>query len=194
MTLVRLRRGVYVEMDAEAAARYLAAHRHKRAMISAAVRRGDLDAALGWMGHAERLQAVARWLMDGRGPLRQPLAEAWTGAEPDDTDPYYLALWRAISAGERIETEPMPPGDPLTVYRGQASADEPLGIAWTLDPEVARFFALRVSRTAGREAGMVLVGSVPRSAVLGYINEREEAEVVCDPNDVDVTGNELVRR
>jgi hypothetical protein len=173
-------------LSPEARAELRAAERSLYGRIGGLVRAGRLDDALYLYGNRQRLGAVERWTLDGRPGLRPLLAMAWSTAEPDDTDPFYLILWRRIAAGERIDDEggPMPPGDPLTVYRGQAGRDDPLGIAWSLDPDVADWFALRFDA-----AGVVLTGTVPRDAILGYLDGRNEAEAVCDPADVTITGS-----
>jgi hypothetical protein len=179
--------GVVVEIDDPAVIDALIrGSRHKRALIAARVRRGDLVGALNLYGHADRLNAVVRWWQAGRGPLRDVLAQAWTSTEwPGDP----IVLWRAIAAGDRIEDgEPMPTGDPLTIYRGQGVDDEYVGISWTLDRSRAEWFAATIPRVGPREDGVVIEGRVARSAILGYLTARNESEVIVDPLDVAIVG------
>lgn len=156
--------------------------------------RGDADGAMAILGHADRLPFLERrWIADqDRDAVRYAWPGAWSGAEPDDTDPGYLYAWQAIARGHEPIGDPLPAGDPLTVYRGQESAEDACGIAWTLDPAVARFFAFRVSRVSGRPTGVIITGQVARADVLGYVDNRNEREVIADPDDVAIVGAEHV--
>ena len=115
------------------------------------------------------------------------LPGTWSRSEPDDTDPRWLALWTDAAESGRVETDPLPDGDPLTIYRGEpeAPAAGPRGIGWSLSRDTATSFALRPRWSQG--TGVILEGSVPRRDVLGYVTHRNEAEVIVEPKHVRVT-------
>ena len=64
------------------------------------------------------------------------------------------------------------PTEPLTVYRG--GDDE--GIAWSVDIDIARWFAKRF-----RPHKPVYQATAPPEAVRAMLFGRNESEVVCDP-------------
>ena len=66
----------------------------------------------------------------------------------------------------------------LTIYRGVRTGSHGLGMSWSLEEEVARKFASRFS--FGEDKGVVYKLEVPRDAVLAYIDERGESEIVID--------------
>jgi hypothetical protein len=73
----------------------------------------------------------------------------------------------------------------LTVFRGTSalSLDEARrGWAWTLDRDVACWFAMRFAAENGRP--LVLRAEVPRDRVFFYSNDRTEAEVLLDLDEV----------
>jgi len=88
---------------------------------------------------------------------------------------------------------PLPPVDPLTVYRGVAGKDEEerrvRGYAWTLDLQVAKRFAeLRASYGLPNPA--VYQARIAQEHVLAYLDERHrnESEVLLLPEHLkDVT-------
>lgn len=149
-----------------------------------AVLRCDWDLALGLIERPSRLGLLSEWwhqcdMTDEE--LRAVLPGTWSDAEPDDTEEQWLALWVDAAESGRVETQPLPEGDTLTIYRGEpAKPDGELkGIAWSLDRDVATFFALRPSGSSG--TGVVIEATVPRFAILGYITDRNESEVIIDP-------------
>jgi hypothetical protein len=144
----------------------------------------DWDRALDLMEKPSRLGLLSDWwhqcdMTDEE--LRAVLPGTWSDAEPDDTEEQWLALWVDATESGRVETEPLPEGDPLTIYRGEPAepGDGALGIAWSLDRDVATFFALRPPWSSG--TGVVIEATVPRSAILGYVTDRNESEVIIDP-------------
>lgn len=68
-----------------------------------------------------------------------------------------------------------------TIYRGSTDKSTTLDKAysWTLDKEVARFFATRFEST-----GMIYQGKVHKDKVRAYIQNRQEKEVLVFPEDV----------
>jgi len=67
-------------------------------------------------------------------------------------------------------------------YRG-APAETPNvaagGISWSLDRAMAEFFAERAPKLF-EKPGMVVEGEIPRAAVVAYISERKESEIVVN--------------
>lgn len=114
------------------------------------------------------------------------LADLWRGSDPDDTNPYFLALWNDAKArfgGPVTDGKPLPKRKHLTIYRGQYEEDVP-GLAWTLDAAIAHKFAKGAGIRTGSMRGAVLRGSVHRDDVLGYLTERGESEIVVNPLNV----------
>lgn len=116
-----------------------------------------------------------------RRTLRELVPLVWSVAE-----------WPIKSIGERAwvsmfkeagfvsdtpsETQP---ASPLTIYRGAPRWKGPRGMSWSLDVERARFFARRI---AILEPANVYRATVPPGAVLAILNDRNEQEVVVNPN------------
>lgn len=121
------------------------------------------------------------------------IAELWRGSDPDDSDPRMIQIWMEASAyfEHRLITDeqkelPRPgKGHLLKVYRGEEdpSATAPSGIAFSLDPLVARKFAMGAgSRTM--QHGVVLTCNVDPGDVLAYITGRNEEELIIAVQDV----------
>lgn len=179
----------------------------KLPFISAYVIAGDLmsaDRSLQWLrdgthsferakvftGSYGRLDFIVRALAEGlitEAEAIKDLPETWRGADPDDTDPRFLALWkrarkvkrRALTDGQQLPRK----HDRLMVFRGQDQG-VPFGIAWTLNPMVAVKFANGAATRQHARHGVVYVAFVPRSKVMGYMTGRNESEVVLDPEDL----------
>lgn len=173
--------------------------------ISAYIMARDLmsaDRSLNWLregkydwGRAEvfcgsygrldlRVRAHAEGLITDEQAITD-LAGMWSGSDPDDTDPRFLALWKSAfkANGEkylRDRGKALPRGAMVRVYRGQDEG-APFGIAWSLDPLVAKKFANGAATRQHHRNGVVYTGVIPRQAVLGYMTGRNESEVVFDP-------------
>lgn len=121
--------------------------------------------------------------------------ELWRGADPDDTDPRFLDVWkRAVAAnggkylrdGDRL---PRQKGNAyqqgyLTIYRGGVTTTAAReGIAWSHDRSVAEKFAAGMG-TRAMVNGVLVKGMIRRDKVLGYLTGRNEYEVVVNPTDV----------
>ena len=108
----------------------------------------------------------------------------WSGSDPDDTDPRFLALWKSavrFNGGKYLrDGKPLPRRRHLVVYRGQDEG-APFGIAWSLDANIARKFANGAATRQHQRNGVVYHTMVRRIDVLGYMTGRGEAEVVLDP-------------
>jgi hypothetical protein len=118
------------------------------------------------------------------------LAAIWADAEPNDTLPKHLRMWKHAKAlnGGRTVIDPDQEVDPpawlntnewVAVYRGMESPTEARGVAWSTDRSIAAFFAQRYA-PAG-EKGLIVEGRVRASNVLAWIQSRNESEVVVDP-------------
>jgi len=68
----------------------------------------------------------------------------------------------------------------VIIYRG-ASPDRRLGMAWTTDILVAKDFAIG-HRNVAVEGGLVYRAEIPKSAILTVVVDREESEIIIDPD------------
>jgi hypothetical protein len=146
-----------------------------------------LKVASVWVGSYGRLEWIKRLCLTGRlqaAEVFPHIVELWSGADPDDTDPFWLGMWQEAKArnGGRHLTDDgidIPLNPTMTVFRGQPYMAK-VGIAWTLDRKVASKFA----RTGGgrwqRPDGVVLVGQVFATDVYAYITGRGESEIISD--------------
>lgn len=155
---------------------------------------GDLTAYI-------RVDRATRWEL-----LREHLADAspqetadilrawWTDAEFIERDQALAWFKRAGFVSDNTKTL----DGTLTIYRGicwVAELDDPAGpdsgIAWTLSKERAEFFARRNAKFTGDEGDpWVLTATVEASKVLGYFTDREEDEIMVDPDDMNVIREE----
>lgn len=114
-----------------------------------------------------------------RAVLFERLPELWIGADPDDTNPEYLALWHEAyeANGNRpiYDGKPFPRGKQV-IYRGQVG-DVP-GISWTLEYAIAHKFAMTGGGRQGVEGGKVLRKVIVRKDILAYLTGRDESEVI----------------
>jgi hypothetical protein len=116
------------------------------------------------------------------------IAHLWRGADPDDTDPGNLALWkRAYNANGGLirDGRPLPESKAtdrmLKVFRGGPPATVKGGIAWTLDPKIARKFADGAGERVPVRGSVVVTGLVRPRDVIAYLTERGESEVIVEP-------------
>lgn len=130
------------------------------------------------------------------------ICERWRGADPDDTSPEALEIWRnayEYHGGIVRDGRAVPEGarkaenrgvwvrgyEAIVVYRGGLSTDEATGgCAWTTDIGIAEKFARGAGLRVQSLGGVVVQGRVRRSDILAYITGRGESEVICDPADV----------
>lgn len=137
--------------------------------------------ALTHIGSYARFEWAVKHLPWSR--LRPKLLGLWSGSDPDDTNLEYLELFRRRAAGEArgyaFDKRPLPRGrKPLTVYRGQR-ADDPWGLSWTLDRNIAVKFAQGAGARCAVN-GTVFNMQVERKHILAFITGRGEAEVIVD--------------
>lgn len=141
--------------------------------------------AARFVGSFARLDFLVWAVENGHLPesrLLDELPQAWSGSDPDDTDPRFLAYWQKAwrrNGSKTILDGPPLPGRKkvLDVYRGQ-DPDKPLGISWSLDPKVAERFARGAGTRQHNLNGTVLHSTVERRTVLAYLTGRSESEVI----------------
>lgn len=139
----------------------------------------------GWVTALVQSGAISReWFAEN-------IADLWRGADPDDTDPANLAIWREAWFGNKRSVirdgRPLPKkrGDgTIAVYRGGDPFSVRKGIAWTTDPKIARKFALGAGVRVPTANGVVIAGDVMPHYVLAYLTGRGESEVIVDPTSV----------
>lgn len=66
--------------------------------------------------------------------------------------------------------------DDVTVYRGCKNSQQIKGLSWTIDMNVAIFFANRFSK------GNIYQATIPKNKIIAYINDRNEHEIILDYN------------
>jgi hypothetical protein len=121
---------------------------------------------------------------------------AWTDSENIFQNEYE---WRTIfedwwddcresfmTADDVIEWGMLPDSEPIPIYRGFCVDGRELGMSWTTDKIRAKFFAQRFAMSGVRGAARLAVGRVMKSDCVGYLNGRNESEVVVFPENVDI--------
>ena len=75
----------------------------------------------------------------------------------------------------------------VTVYRGEGDKSTPYQKApsWTLSPNVALFFALRLQEQ-GQEKSRFIQATVKKDDILAYIQDREEEEILIKPGAIEL--------
>lgn len=141
--------------------------------------------ALGYVGSYKTLDWAYKHLPRAR--LIEKLPTLWPQCDPDDRDPRFKKLWhRAWELNGRnviIDDRTCPSSKRLRVYRGQMPGDD-LGISWTLEKRIARRFQKNAGLRHTVKGGLILTGHIKRSLVYGYMTGRGEAEIVCDPENI----------
>jgi hypothetical protein len=138
----------------------------------------------------DRLQLL--WILKGvyefdRAEYSRLLRECWVATEfphqmsnRDLIDLFRSAYTPALMTEEEVVALDALP-DPITVYRGlQDKKTRRKALSWTLDYEVARWFANRWSNKASG-TGRILKSAIRKSDVYMYTNVRGERETVVNP-------------
>ena len=86
-----------------------------------------------------------------------------------------IMTWGHPKGTDNLKTYKSLP-DSVTAYRGQGF-NQPVGLSWTLDLDVAARFALG-HRDAGSPTPLILSRAVAKKDIAFVVNEREEAELV----------------
>ena len=118
-----------------------------------------------------------RWLDDESPSSR--LAD-WVGT-------FTVVGRELMSPDERQLLAELP--EEFTVYRGFAHPSARGGLSYTLDRDIAAFFASRAAKLGDHDdiGPRILSGRIRRSDVLALFLSRREVEVVLDPDDITVT-------
>ncbi len=88
---------------------------------------------------------------------------------------------------DRQEWAMLPDDMPVPIYRGFCLDGRDQGLSWTTDKIKAKWFARRASKPYGSDGTPQLaIGRVAKRDVVGYLNGREESEVVVFPEKVEL--------
>lgn len=150
------------------------------------VRRGVRPlVALRFTGSYARFGWAVEHLSDA--DLFPRICALWQAADPDDSDPAYLALWRRAFEWNGHKTLrdglALPATRHVKLWRGSLSDQAPGGIAWSRSKQVAERFAKGASYRRPTE-GFIWSAWCERKRVLAYITGRGEQEIIADPETV----------
>jgi hypothetical protein len=95
--------------------------------------------------------------------------------------------YQFMTEEEQAEFAELP--ETLEIYRGFNGYGKKLSWSWTLDKNIAWFFAHRLSRLNGKPP-TVATGTVSKQNVIGFLGRRSETEIVVNPKHVLVTKTE----
>lgn len=189
---------------------YLEPHDNHRVNVQYRTKVGMLeDYAVSSNGHgyvyvherpyrADALERVLETFNLTHSERLELIRSVWTDTENIHEN---LHVWESIfeevgpgeltDADEREAFDALP--DELTIYRGTAYEDGMgTGYSWTLDRAKAAWFARRLFAPERHDAPRVLTGTVPKAEVYGYTDGRGESEIIVDPDNVTLTGNEVI--
>ena len=135
---------------------------------------------------------IGRWQLftdllkaDGVELTREAMAAgllfAYSTAKADKAEVLGLLLKakrEGLQIGEPIRHLPQT----LTIYRGGNVSEQTdgYGLSWTLDAQIAAFFAYRAGDTNGQR--VIFETRINKAEVLGFTDSRHEAEVLADIN------------
>lgn len=89
----------------------------------------------------------------------------------------YANREKLMTSKEKEELDKL--SNPIKVYRGLQKDANRLGLSWTTSKEKARWFANRFENN-----GEILEGIIDKKDVFAYILEREEFEIILNPNKI----------
>lgn len=150
----------------------------------------DLEDRLQSMPRNERMAEIVGLLVDRTLQLEhiyRILSEWWCDTEYPQRNlgrnriKLILGLFRAgMENGWAMLPDDLP--DRLIVFRGCAARERcgKRGISWTLSREKAEWFARRFACLENKDP-ILLEATVAREAILAYIGDRKEHEVIIDP-------------
>ena len=149
---------------------------------------GWKDVVWSVLGSYSRMEWVLEKVLAGRIPPRdfyKELPHLWAMSDPDDTDPRFLQMWLKAfylnGSGYLRDGRKMRSGTTLTVYRGQQNEDGKFGLSWSLSHAVAERFARGAWHRVPTE-GVIYVAQVRRNSVMAYLTDRQEEEVIINPD------------
>lgn len=161
----------------------------------------SIQAASVHVGSYSRFDWVVKQYHAGKIDL-ETLSEwiclLWRGADPDDTREDFIDLWNEVHAyrnGNIIydEEEPKELPEEVTLYRGQLSPNDPIGLSWSTNKEIATKFAKGAAIRVLTD-GFLGTTKVHRKDIIAYITGRNEFEAIVDPNNVGTISWEYVER
>ena len=172
---------------AEMLERYRNGHNFTMARIREGLDTADAELFLSSVDNQSAMFLVQLYAaqLNDVGILEHAFRLAHTGTRVNNihTDPVAVGvLFHTMDRDKLRECgDPLPDGDPLTIYRG-VSGDSPAdyagGISWTTDLGCACWFALRYPELKNPT---VYVADVGRGDVAWFDNGRQESEVVLWP-------------
>ena len=138
------------------------------------------DRAAGQQERLERVILVAAPAGELTGErLRTLLADWWCMGEGHSICGTGRLVKLFQDAGFVTDTAGVgPPAGELTVYRGVTAGGNRRRLSWTLEPDIAAWYARRYALIHGR--GAVLAAEVSPRHVLGIFHGRQEAEAVVN--------------
>lgn len=157
-------------------------------------RTGRFRAALVLYQPPYRLEVVERWEMEARlldrELYRALLTDAWLQTENAHEYGNHRILRLFERAGFTTDREDargkefLLPWGSSTVYHGvEAGSRNKLGVSWTTDVDVARWFAWRYGKPRA-----VWRGTVNHADALAWFESRGESEIVCNPRKLEDLG------
>jgi len=166
----------------------------KELAISEAVATGDWHRAImlherPWRAHAVSQHASA---MDDASYWK---IVAWAYTDSENVNENFT-LWGDLLSAERPARNLMMTSaerqvlarqpKQITVFRGDVRK-EPTDYSWTIDRDVALWFAKRTARLEKRSRSLVLEGLVAKQHVIAYKASRNEAELIVAPHHVAIS-------
>jgi hypothetical protein len=158
--------------------------------------RREYHRALIFYGSEQRAEALVRWADDlSDDEVRDLLTHNWSTTEAWGGDARLregmIGLLRRVAPliVDDEEGRVHPEKGLLEIYRGNAGEDPRLGHSWSLVKTEAQRFARQTTSPRGMFLGMYREDAVPTvwrafvdaRDILGYFNDRNEQEVVVDP-------------
>lgn len=152
----------------------------KRAKVIELTLKGKFHSALWFYERPYRLAIMQEWIEQGID-VSEFFAEAWRDTELPDSElakPMYRRMFQHmgfVTDVEGLQFKDLP--SHVTVYRGSLEKWRK-GLAWTRNLGTAKFFALRT------DGAKVWETTVPRKAILAWLDGRGEQEVVLNPRSI----------
>lgn len=171
----------------------------KERLLTDAVSAGEWARAIVLHERPWRADAISRYAsaMDDAS-YWELVAWAYTDSE---NVPENFALWGRLLCAERPERHRMMTQserevlanlpDRIEVFRGDVRK-QPRDYSWTIDRDVAVWFAERTARLENRSRALVLEGVVEKRFVVAYKNSRNESELIVAPHHVSISRTCLI--
>lgn len=171
----------------------------KEKAVSEAVSTGDWPRAIvlherPWRAHAISLFASA---MDNASYWK---LVAWAYTDSENVNENFT-LWGDLLNAERPARNLMMTSaerrvlarlpEQITVFRGDIR-QEPTDYSWTIDRDVAVWFAKRTARMERASIGLLVEGVVEKRNVIAYKASRNEAELIVAPHHVAISQSHAV--